>query len=386
MIGLSSMATHSSPSSTSTQPGRFDFLDNLKWFLTMLVIAHHSAIAFGASGGWYYVIPAPDGSFAPRILSLYTAIQQAFFMSLFFAISAYFLVPSYDRKGARKFLLDRAKRLGIPLVIYFFVLSPTLIYMALRFGKRIDDSWPKFMADYGLAATGVGPLWFVETLLIFSVVYVGIRLLRPPPEPPRTPRPLPSPIKITGLILLLAALTFGVRFIFPEGAAIAGLQLGEFPLYIALFVLGVYAYRHYWLDHLDAKTTRPFTIAAVVAIAVIAVAIISGSVSTSAPSRGAAGLFYALFQAVVCVGLCFFFLRLFRARFNHSSRFSKNLTGAAYTAYIVHPFFVITGTALIATLPGGPLIHFALLAPLAITTTFAASHVLRKLPGLRAIL
>lgn len=383
------MATQSFPSSTSTQPGRFDFLDNLKWFLTMLVIAHHSAIAFGASGSWYYVIPAPDGSFAPRILSLYTGIQQAFFMSLFFAISAYFLVPSYDRKGARKFLLDRAKRLGIPLVVYFFFLGPTLVYMSGRFYGRINDSWPQFMSktalDY-LDGGRIGPLWFVETLLIFSVVYVGIRLLRPPPEPPRTPRPLPSPIKITGFILLLAALTFGVRIIFPFGAAIAGLQLGEFPLYIALFVLGVYAYRHYWLDQLDPKATRPFICAAVVAIAVIAVAIISGSMSTSATSRGAAGLFYALFQAVVCVGLCFFFLRLFRARFNHSSRFSKNLTGAAYTAYIVHPFFVITVTALIAELPGGPLIHFALLAPLAITTTFAVSHVLRKLPGLRAIL
>ena len=95
---------------------------------------------------------------------------------------------------------------------------------------------------------------------------------------------------------------------------------------------------------------------------------------------------YAIFQVLVCVGLCFFFLRLFRARWNHSRPLSRNLTRAAYTAYIIHPFFVVAGTALVAPLPGGPLLHFAMLVPLAVTTTFAASHVLRQLPGLRAIL
>jgi fucose 4-O-acetylase-like acetyltransferase len=378
----------------SNAPGRLDFLDNLKWFLTMLVIAHHSAIAFGASGGWYYVVPPPEGSFGPRILTVYVAIQQAFFMSLFFAISSYFLVPSFERKKARRFLQDRAKRLGIPLVVYFFVLNPTLVYMTLRFEGRTNASWPQFMAENALSATGVGPLWFVETLLIFALVYAGIRWLRPPPEPPRTPRPLPSPAKIAGFILLLTALTYGVRIVFPVGEEIAGLQLAEYPLYVALFLLGVFAYRHHWLDHLGAKTTRPFTLAACVAIAVLAARVLgapeSGGVeSTLASVRGGFevdALLYAFFQVLVCVGLGFFFLRLFRARWNHSGRLSKNLTRAAYAAYIVHPFFVITGTALIAPLPGGPLFHFALLVPFAITTTFAASHVLRQLPGLRAIL
>ena len=373
---------------------RLDFLDNLKWFLTMLVIAHHSAIAFGASGGWYYVVPPPEGSFGPRLLTVYVAIQQAFFMSLFFAISSYFLVPSFERKGARRFLLDRAKRLGIPLVVYFFLLNPILVYLSLRFGGRTDASLAQFMSRETLASTGVGPLWFVETLLLFAFVYAGIRWLRPPPEPPRTPRPLPSPAKITGFLLLLTGLTFGVRLVFPVGEEVAGLQFAEFPLYVALFLLGVFAYRYHWLEHLDAKATRPFTLAACIAIALLAARILGAPAvgelqATLEPVRGGFeidALLYALFQVVVCVGLSFFCLRIFRARWNRTGPLSKNLTRAAYAAYIVHPFFVITGTAIIASVPGGPLLHFALLVPFAISTTFAASHILRKLPGLRAIL
>lgn len=34
---------------------RFYYLDLLRVFLTMLVFYHHSAVAFGASGGWYYI-------------------------------------------------------------------------------------------------------------------------------------------------------------------------------------------------------------------------------------------------------------------------------------------------------------------------------------------
>jgi len=35
--------------------GRDFSIDRIRIFLTALVIFHHSAIAFGAAGGWYYV-------------------------------------------------------------------------------------------------------------------------------------------------------------------------------------------------------------------------------------------------------------------------------------------------------------------------------------------
>jgi len=66
---------------------RLLYLDNLRTFLTGLVICHHSAVAMGGAGGWYYVVPPPPGSPAPTVLTLFTAINQSFFMSLFFAIS-----------------------------------------------------------------------------------------------------------------------------------------------------------------------------------------------------------------------------------------------------------------------------------------------------------
>jgi fucose 4-O-acetylase-like acetyltransferase len=42
-------------------------------------------------------------------------------------ISGYFLPQSFDRKG-RSFLGDRFSRLGIPLLVFFFVVIPVMMY------------------------------------------------------------------------------------------------------------------------------------------------------------------------------------------------------------------------------------------------------------------
>merc|ERR1712224_948658 len=70
---------------------RFYFLDNLKIFLTFLVVCHHCTCAFGAcgEGGWLLSIGLRDDdkTISNRIFSFVTSsfvtINQGYFMSLF---------------------------------------------------------------------------------------------------------------------------------------------------------------------------------------------------------------------------------------------------------------------------------------------------------------
>lgn len=107
---------------------RFYYLDLLRVFLTMLVFYHHSAVAFGASGGWYYISKETTTGLTQGLLSASMGIDQSYFMSLFFFISAYLMPFSFDRKGMKSFIYDRLNRLGIPLLIYSFLVNPLLIY------------------------------------------------------------------------------------------------------------------------------------------------------------------------------------------------------------------------------------------------------------------
>jgi glucans biosynthesis protein C len=58
---------------------------------------------------------------------------------------------------------------------------------------------------------------------------------------------------------------------------------------------------------------------------------------------------------------------------------------SAYTAYIIHPFLVVCGTALVGRLTVDPLLRFPMLCVLAVTSTFALSDVIRRVPGLSRI-
>ena len=66
---------------------RVYYIDNLRIFLTALVIVHHTAIAYGASGGWCYITPNTVKGAQMIGLSSLLAVDQAFFMSFFFFIS-----------------------------------------------------------------------------------------------------------------------------------------------------------------------------------------------------------------------------------------------------------------------------------------------------------
>ena len=73
---------------------------------------------------------------------------------------------SLERKGPGRFLKDRLVRLGIPFVLYTFVVNPFLVMAVRTWGYGDPTPYgPRF---------GSGPLWFVQALF-FSLVYAAAR-------------------------------------------------------------------------------------------------------------------------------------------------------------------------------------------------------------------
>ncbi len=183
---------------------RLLFVDNIRVFLTILVLLHHLMVTYAGTGDWYYTEGKQD--FVTNTLGgWFCATNQAYFMGLFLLISAYFVPGSYDRKGAGRFLKDRLIRLGIPLAVFSWVLNPLFVYV-FYFQDIRKPFWRYFPAEYfkDNAWIGEGPLWFVEVLLFFSLVYVLWRLLtrsRPPEPPVETAFPGNGSIALFALLL-----------------------------------------------------------------------------------------------------------------------------------------------------------------------------------------
>ncbi len=230
------------------------YIDRLKVILTVLVVLHHSFVTYGAPGGWYYLQKSTlTGALAP--MTMFVSVNQSFFMGMFFFLSAYFIGPSYDKKGPVKFVTDRLLRLGLPLVFYSLLLGPVMNYMVYYFGKGHHIAFLQYLSGYD-DWIDFGVLWFVAALLLFTLIYVLVRVL----FKNISLKALPAPN--AGTIILFAAsvgvISFLVRQVFPVGWTLkpVGFQLGHFSQYIAMFILGLVASKSNWLNTISDETGK----------------------------------------------------------------------------------------------------------------------------------
>jgi len=161
--------TTTTTTTNTTTRQRLYFLDGTKVFLTALVVTHHCLCAFGGCGGpgsWFLIVGQYAGAWQ-TVASSVTMLDQAYFMPLFFFVSAYFTPASYDRKGQNAFLTDKSKRLWIPAMVASFTVVPFSGMIA----QAAADAVPTYLPT-------PGQCWFLFWLLLFDWAFSTIRQAR----------------------------------------------------------------------------------------------------------------------------------------------------------------------------------------------------------------
>lgn len=368
---------------------RLMFVDNLRIFLTILVILHHLMNIYAASGGWIYQEGRQD-MFTALAGKWFTVVNQAYFMGLFMLISAYFVPGSYDRKGGWLFVKDRLIRLGIPLAVYSWVIRPVLIYAGFSATGDVNISiieWytRQYFREYPII--GGGPLWFVSALLIFSMVYALVRSL----SSARQAHPVvETPFPGNGLIGLFAGVitlaSFVVRLWSPSDQVfgLLGFQFADFPQYIALFIAGLVAYRRGWLVRLPARTGKFWMwIAALMILLWPPMVILLGAFENMALFLGGwhwQSLLAATWQSFLGVSMIVSVVHLFHRYLDRQGTLARILSPNAYTAYLIHEAVITFAALLVMGVMIYPLLKFGLMAVITIPIIFGLSSLIRKLP------
>jgi len=380
---------------TTTKKPRLLYIDNLRILLTILVIMHHFAIGYGAPGDWIYNENGPMSDISEILMTLLLAINQSFFMGFFFMLSSYFSPGSVDRKGSKVFLIDRLKRLGIPLLFYMFVLNSLTVYPVSKmngYPGTLGEFFTIFIVD--TSEWNFGVMWFVATLLFFALMYLLWRQLAKPSDvSDQGEGDAPSNVAIALFALALGVTTFIVRIFLPIGyqVPLLNIQPPHFVQYIALYIIGIIAYRRNWFEKLSDAQGKIWRVVALVLIVLFPVLFIVGGALEGILDPYFGGLHwqnfaYATWEQFMCVAMSITLLVWFRKRFTEQGPLAKEMSGAAYGTYIFHaPVIVWLAIALRGiTLDMG--LKYLLVFPLAVVASFLVGYIAKKLPIARDIL
>ena len=365
------------------------YIDRLRIILTMLVIFHHTAITFGAIGGWYYFSKPVEG-LAQQLLSLCMAVDQSYFMSFFFFLSALLMPDSYERKGFSKFIVDRLIRLGIPLIFYVLIIHPLLVYGIFTYQEQPTGTLFEFVRNMILHHPEPGPMWFVLTLLLFEIGYAMIRHFSKRDYVLPSKGKLPTVLSVVAFMLVSGLAAFVIRLVFPVGKSFFGLQFGYFPLYIGMYIVGVLANRRKWIEQLSPVYVRPWFLVSLVAIlaaiVLFPIGMKGGNFESISGGINPLAIFYAMWEPLDCVGFCSFFTCWFSKKFSSRNNLVLAFSSDSYTAYIIHPVILVGFTFLSEQLNVAPLLRFVFVLVVAIPMCFFAARLIRKVHGVKRVL
>lgn len=331
------------------------YLDNLKVFLTVLVIFHHAGQAYSESDRWLY---QPSLDECAVWLRNFFAVNASFFMGLFFLISGYFVPPSYDRHGFRDYVKGKLLHLGLPLVVFTIVCS---------------------------LATGhveVGHLWFVEHLLFYSLAYALFRIVV------RRPLRIQSGLHAGWIVLAVAIVSAADYLVRPFWPINAWCFLGGFfwaepahlPQYVVLFVMGMTAWRGDWFH----RMTRRMAAVLLGAGMLLALLVYLRPLSSFLQMQISASWWW--YESLLSVFLSLGLVALFRFCLYRTSCFLQWLSENAYAAYLIHIFVILGIQVLFDKVPmGGGTGKFLFIAFAGTVGSFLAAYLLRRIPGVKRV-
>ena len=160
-----------------------------------------------------------------------------------------------------------------------------------------------------------------------------------------------------------------------------------------MFAAGIAVHRGGWFERLPQRIASRWAVATLLlSLPLLAVLIATGGALDHDTERYSGGFNFvsagkSLWEALVCVGMSFGLIALYRQCFNRQGRSAKFLSDNAFAVYLFHPPVIIALAILLHSVAAPPLVKAALLTACAAVVTFTLSAlVFRRLPILSRIL
>ena len=159
-------------------PMRRHYIDNLRSLAILVLIPYHAAMAWNAWGEPNYMLFGQD-----RALSSIVVAFSPFLMPLLFLLAGMSTKFALSKRTAGQYILERVKRLIVPLLFGTFVFMPVMTCLADKHNCGYQGT---FLGHYKVFFTkftdltggdggfSFGQFWFLLYLFVISLICLGI--------------------------------------------------------------------------------------------------------------------------------------------------------------------------------------------------------------------
>jgi glucan biosynthesis protein C len=378
---------------------RYHALDAVRGGVLILGVFFHATLSF-LPGDQMWIVMDSSRSFE---LSVLFFTLHIFRMTVFFVLAGFFGRMLLERLGVGKFVLNRAKRIGIPLVMFWPIVLTAFIAVLI---------WAAVQANGGVAPEGPPPppltaetfpflhLWFLYVLLIFyaaALLLRGVAHLvdRSGALRARVVDPIARFVGGAAAPVLLAIPVAAALYFKPNWMMWFGIptpDTGVMPNATALIAYGL-AFGFGWLVNRQPELLqgwgKRWAIYGVAAVAATAGALILGGGAAPVVERPEPSLKTLGFAALYGFACWAWTIAIIGFAVRHLSGHSparRYLADASYWIYIVHLPIVIALQTLIAPYPWPWFAKYPLILAVAFVIMLASYQLIVRYSFVGAIL
>ena len=375
------------------------WVDYLRSTMIVLVIAHHSSLAY-TTFAWFdkniyahSTHPIVDGK---RWIGLdvFENFNDIFFMSLLFFIGGLFLNRSIAKKGIFLFIKDRFFRLFIPFFVpgtllmlltclpSYHLIHPHINMMEYLVDFFTTEQWP------------AGPFWFIGVLFAFNLIFSLLYHLFKKIETKSAPffsylmnRPFVFFVFlffVTWLLYVPLAYNFGAGTWVGFGPF--DFQLSRIFLYFGYFLIGIFigcTDFNQGIFSINARIIKRWWLWTLLAFCIYTVLTVISDPLTQFVKAGVIKGFYAwmiyyILYAASCTISFMAFITVFRKYVTKQKRWMNSLSANAYLIYLIHFVFVIWLQYLLLDFNIPAFFKFVVTFAMALSLSWIVSCFLRK--------
>ena len=374
---------------------RKHWLDNIRWVTVLLVLFYHVIYFYNAKG----VFGGIGGFYETQPWDAIMSLLYPWFMLLLFLVAGISSRYALEKQTHKQFIKSRTLKLLVPATIGLFVFQwmtgyfntqVTAFVQGADLFADIPDEVPNGIKNiikyFAYSLSGIGPLWFIQDLWLFSILLVLFRVIgkdwlykwitKIEGRYAEYNMPFIAVVVAVGLVLLTLG-SFCV-FLHPRPETADGLWNLYRPVtYFVAFLLGYYLFSRESIQEMLAKGRIAYLVFAVI-LGVYFTVIMYGKNDT-APEvlSGLPCVLYAWF-AILAMLSCF------KAWADKTSPFANYMTKSSFGIYVVH-YLVIASLGymmkMYTTLP--PWAMYLILAVAVFTLSPLIYEIIRRIPFLR---